>query len=74
MQARDTDSLGPVSSRNLNETELRERFVILRNLVALGQIGVKVILAREDRSLTDAAVQRHGSQDGKLDRLTVQDR
>jgi len=53
---------------------LGQRLVVLRNLVALGQVGIEVILARKDRCLIDAAIQRHRGQGGELDRLAVQHR
>src|SRR5438270_13206940 len=55
-------------------TMLRQRPVILRNLVALGEIGIKIILAREDRGLANLALQRHGSEYRKFHRLAVQNR
>jgi hypothetical protein len=59
---------------NFDAAELGKRFIVLRDLVALGQVGVEIILAREDRALVDAAVQCHGREHGKLHRLSVQNR
>ena len=47
---------------------LGQRLVVLRNLVALGQVGIEVVLAGEDRSLVGSAVQRRRRQHGKLHR------
>ena len=49
VQARDADALGPVRALDLNVAVLGDRLVVLRNLVALGQVGIEVVLAREDR-------------------------
>src|SRR5690606_30243922 len=35
-----------------------ERQLVLRDLIALGQVGIEVVLAREDAVLADGAVQR----------------
>ena len=74
VQARDADALRPARAFDLDVAELGDRLVVLRNLVALGQVGIEVVLAREDRRLVDAAVQRHRRQHGELHRLPVQHR
>ena len=47
-----------------------ERLLVLGDLIALGQVGVEVVLAGEDAGGLDAAVQRqrrpHGVGDGDL--------
>src|SRR5271165_3225643 len=53
---------------------LSQRLVVLRNLVALRQIRIKIILARKDRSLIDAAIQSQSGQSSELDRLPIQNR
>ena len=55
-------------------SELGQRLVVLRNLVALGQVGIEIILAREDGSFVDAAMQRHRRQGGKLHDFLVEHR
>ena len=57
---------------NFDPAMLGQRLVVLRNLVALGQIGIKVVFAREDRALAHLAVERQRGQRGKLDGLLVQ--
>ena len=52
----------------------RERTVVLRDLVALGQVGIEVVLPREDRLGMDPAAQRQGGARGELDGAAVQDR
>ena len=53
---------------------LGQWLVELRNLVALGQVGVEVVLAREDGPLAHLAVERKRGQRGKLDGLRVEHR
>ena len=53
---------------------LGQRLVELRNLVALGQVGIEIILAGEDGALAHLAVDGQRSQRGKLDGLRVQHR
>src|SRR5208282_6756046 len=55
-------------------SKLSQRLVILRNLVALGQIGIEVILARKNRSLIDTAIQSQRRPSGELDGFAVQHR
>src|ERR1700685_1520994 len=51
---------------------LGQRLVVLRNLVALGQVRIEIILACKNRSLIDAAIQSHRRERGELDRFAVQ--
>ena len=53
---------------------LCDGLVELRNLVALGQVGVEVVFAREDGALAHLAVECQGGQRGKLDGLGVEHR
>ena len=55
----------------LEATVTAEWQIVLRNLIALGQIGVEVVLAIELRELGDLAVQRECGTDGRLDRPPV---
>ena len=52
--------------------KLGQRLVVLRDLVALGQVGIEIILACKNRSLVDAALQRHRRQRGELHDLLVE--
>jgi len=58
--------------RHLDISLFGQRLVVLRNLVALGQVGIEIILAGEDRCFVDAAVESHRGQRGELYRLAVQ--
>jgi N-acetyl-alpha-D-glucosaminyl L-malate synthase BshA len=53
---------------------LGQRLLVLRDLVALGQVGIKVILAREAGNRTHPAVQRQRRLDGQFDGRTIQHR
>src|SRR5689334_4970197 len=48
-----------------------ERDVVLGDLVALGEVGIEVVLAVEDRARGDLAAQRHPHHDPVGDRLRV---
>ena len=74
MHAGDADLLGAATDFDLDGAMLGQGLVILRNLVALGQVGIEIILAGENRSFVDAAVQRHGRQRGELHCFAVQHR
>ena len=53
---------------------LGDRLVVLRNLVALGQIGIKVVFAREDRPLAHFAIERQCGKCGEFHGLRVEHR
>jgi hypothetical protein len=73
MQARDADALGlAVSVGDDDLAVLRNRLVELRYLVALGRVGIEVVLAREDAGLADLAANRACRKHRKLHCLLVQ--
>ena len=75
VHARDADRSSIRRRRwHFDPAMLGERLVELRNLVALGQIGIEIVLAREDRALAHLAVERQRGQRGKLHGLRVQHR
>ena len=49
-----------------------QRPLVLRDLVALGQVRVEVVLAREDRGLADGAVRGQGGAQGQAHGLAAQ--
>ena len=51
VHAGDADALGAVRSLDVDVAVFGQRLVVLRDLVALGQVGIEVILAGEDRRL-----------------------
>src|SRR5215470_12753553 len=59
-------------SHDLQHAVSRKRLVVLRNLVPLRQIGIKIILTREDRLLIDVQAQSECSSGAKLDGVTIQ--
>ena len=72
MQAGDADVLSSGCGRNLDLAKLCQGLVVLRNLIALGQIGIKIILARENGCLVNSAAQRHRRQHREIYRLAIQ--
>ncbi len=70
----DPHPLGMAVLLEIEVSVFRQGFVELRNLVALGQIGIEVILACKNRKGIDAAIERQGSLDGHDDRLAIQHR
>ena len=51
-----------------------ERLVVLGDLVALGQVGIEVVLAVEDRALGQIAAERQADHQPEMDRSGVDDR
>src|ERR1700716_1729111 len=52
----------------------RQRKVVLRNLIALGEVGIEVVLAVELAELGNLAAQRQGGANRELDAPTVDNR
>ncbi len=63
-----------VRGRHVNPAVLGQGLVELRNLVALGQVGIEVVLARKDGALAHLAVDGQRGQRGELDGLGVEHR
>ena len=57
---------------NGDRPTLNDRDFVLTDLVALRQVGVEVVLAREDAALVDRSADRQSEADGALDRALVQ--
>ena len=76
VHARDADVVvgTPVVAAGPDQAVGRQRLLVLRNLVALGQIGIEVILAREDRGLVNGAAQGERRANGTIHRASVQHR
>ena len=66
--------IAAVGGGHVDPAVLGDRLVELRNLVALGQVGIEVVLAREDGALAHLAVERQRGQRGELDGLGVEHR
>ena len=54
---------GRAAAANSTRAAGRERLLVLRDLVALRQVGIEVVLAREDRRLVDRAAERERRAD-----------
>ena len=70
----DADALEAAVDLNVQVAVLRQGQLVLGDLVALGQIGVKIVLAGEDRLRGDAAVGGQGHLQGVFQGLAVQHR
>src|SRR5919108_2515323 len=71
MRARDPDAR---AARHLQRALAAERGLVLADLVALRQVGIEVVLAREDRVVGDLAAEREPELDRELDRALVRHR
>ena len=59
VDARDADAAArPSRAGELDDAAGRERLLVLRDLIALRQVRIEVVLAREDRRLVDPAAER----------------
>ena|SRR5689334_8887842 len=76
LKVQPSDPNAPAGSicRNLDVSVLSDGLVVLGNLVSLGQVGIEVVFAGEDRGLADLAIQRHGCTNRVLDGLSIQNR
>src|SRR5688572_26148332 len=74
MDALYTDFLVSSVNEDLDETMLRQRPVVLRNLVAFGEVGIKVVLAGPLRFRVDLAVQAQRSLKRHRDGHAIQNR
>ena len=74
MGAPDPHPLGGSLFKDLKPAVRCHRQIVLRNLVALGQVRVEVILAGELVHRIDGAVQRQPHQDGLFDRFLIDHR
>ena len=75
VSAVDADALdAAVGQLDLYPAVAAQGQLVLGDLIALGQVRVVVVLAREDRGLRDLAVERQPRADGGFDRSAVADR
>ena len=59
---------------HIQPTVIADRFIVLRGLEGLGQVGIKVVLAGKTAVFGDGAVQRQADADGVLYRGLVHHR
>ena len=74
VQARNPDFLCPALNLDFERAASRQRQFIHRNLVALRQIRIKIILPRKPRPLMNPRLQRKRRPHRQLHRLAVQHR
>ena len=75
VQACDADAFcAAIAGGHVDPAVLGQGLVKLRNLIALGQVGIEVVLAGEDGTLAHLAVDGQRGQRGKLDGLFVEHR
>ena len=74
MRASNADALGFFAERNLDVAVFRQRLIIWRDLVALGQVRVEIVLARETRHRPNATIERQTAFHGDFHGLAAQHR
>ena len=74
MGAGQLDAVRDLADEELDRAALDDRRLVLADLVALRQVGVEVVLAREDRDRRDRRADRQAEADRPLDRAAVGDR
>ena len=62
----------PVIAAGAKETSCGNRLLVLRDLIALGQIRIEVILPREDRRLVDRAAESQRGTRCEVDGAAVE--
>src|SRR6516165_2406514 len=72
VQPCDSDALGFSVVLDLHRAAGGKGEFVLRNLVALGQIGVEVVFPGKTRMLVNGTIQRQGGAHAHLDRAFVQ--
>ena len=66
--------ISSLADGDIDEAVFAERLVVLRNLVALGGIGIEIVFARETGNRIDSTVQRDGGFEGEFDGFVAEDR
>ena len=74
VHADDADACAAPAGVEAERAVGRERPLVLRDLVALGQVRIEVVLPREDRLRVDPAAERQRRSIGQLHGPAVQDR
>ncbi len=72
VDAGDADALPDALHLNLDIAVLGKRLVVLRDLIALGKVGIKIVLAREYRFRIHRTVQRQSRFDAQFHGLAAQ--
>ena len=71
VQPRNSDALRAGGHGDIDPAMFAQRLVELGDLVALGQVGIEIILARKNRGFVDPAMQRHRRQRRELHRAPI---
>ena len=74
MHPRDADAAGSARREPLERAGGGERPLELRDLITLWQVGIEVVLPREDRSVVDVTPQGQPGAHGQIDGSSVQHR
>jgi hypothetical protein len=71
MNTSNADPSFTVRSQDCQVSIARQGMLELRNLIAFGKIGIKIILASEYTGLGNVALQRQGYAQGVLNRALI---
>ncbi len=74
VHAPDADLALALRRFDLQPAVAAQRIFVLRDLITFGQVGIEIVLAREDVELFDGAVQRQPGHDRHLDRAAIDHR
>src|SRR5208337_77433 len=74
VETRDADAFGLAAVFNFKPAAGSEGQFVLGNLVALGKVGIEIILAGEAGMLVDGAIERQGRTDAHFDDAPIEDR
>src|SRR5690349_11100821 len=75
MQALDADLAGrPVRHTEDKNPLADDRLIVLADLIALRQVGVEIVLSREDATLVDLGLEAKAALHGLLDAMFVEHR
>ena len=71
VDADDADLLGAALAVDFDPAALAQGLLVLRDLVALGQVGIDVVFARKNAAMLDLAMEGHAGHNRQLDGATV---
>ncbi len=71
VDARHADAFGQTINHDIDYAVLGKRLIVLGDLVALGEVGIEVVLAREPGDRIDRAIEGQGSFNGQFDGIAA---
>ena len=71
VDADDADLLGAALAVDFDPAALAQGLLVLRDLVALGQVGIDVVFARKNAAGLDLAMEGHAGHNRQLDGAAV---